>query len=294
MARFDADALVEETLAELSGHTLNQEQFTWLTDPINSSQLTIDVDDPTKVRHGLAEIGDELVWVASSESTGLVLAPFGRGAQGSTAQSHPVNTRVTYGPRFPRYRIRNKIDDLVRSVYPTIFAVATTTFPATSPAIVTYELPADVEDVLTVKQKTLGPSKDWRVLQNWRFDREANTTEFPNGRTIDIWDSVTPGRDIHVSYIKRPTPLVTEWSDTGLNDSAWPAVMYGVLHQLVASQETGISGLNSVKAAEAQRRRGHSPAELSREYFAIHQQLLQEERIRLLADNEVTNNFKVY
>lgn len=294
MTRFDADSLVEETLGELSGHTLSQEQFTWLSGPIDDSVTTIPVQDQTQIRRGIAEIGDELVLVNSSETGGSVLlAPFGRGYLGTEKQSWPADTRVSFGPRFPRYRIKQKINDLVRSVYPQLFAVGTTTFDASSPAFITYELPADVEDVLTVKQQTLGPSRDWIELTRWRFDRAADVSEFSNGRSIDIDEPLTPGRPIQVTYVKRPTPMESEWSDTGLNDSAWPAVMYGVLHQLVASVETGITGLNSVKAAEAQRRRGHSPTELSLQYYRVHVQLLREERDRLLMDHEVTANFEL-
>lgn len=294
MARYDADALTEEVLAKLNGETTVQEQFTWLSNPVSDTETTLPVEAPGQLSRGVAEVGTELVLVASTGDSTVTLAPFGRGWQGTLPQSWPVNTRITFGPRFPRYRILNTINDVIRTVYPMLFAVDTFTFTASSTVITTYELPADCEDVLTVKQQVLGGSKDWLPLHNWRFDRDANTDEFPNGRTIDIWDWIIPGREIQVTYVKRPQEMLNDWSETGLNETAWPAVMFGVLYHLIAPKEAGMTAINAVKAAEAQRRRGHSASDLSLQYFRLHQQLLTEERDRLLADHEFQPNMELF
>lgn len=284
MARYDMDALVEETLGHLSGHTLDMGQLTWLDSAISDSDLSVDVNDGDNVHRGIVEIGDELVYVASTSGSGMTIAPFGRGFQGTEAQAHAADTRVTYAPRFPRARIKQKINDIILGTWPQLFGVKDIEIDPEA-AVMTYELPDDAEQVFTVKQGVVGPDDKYeRTLRRWSFNHED--------KTLDITDMFTLVRPFHVTYQTKPTEIGSdgEFTDSGLKERAWPCIMYGVLHQLIATQEAGISGLHSVKAAESQTRRQISPAELSREYYAVHQQLLTDERMRLLAETEITNN----
>lgn len=291
---FSVTSLVEETLGNLGGHTMDPGAWTYLLAPMSDSTLSMQVKDPARIKRGIAEVGEELMLVEQTSDTGVTVAPFGRGWQATPKSSHQPNERVTFGPRFPRFRVRQTINQLIESAYPTLFAVGTHEFDADG-IRVTYELPDDVEQVLEVEQETYGPTGDWRSLNQWRFDRDASTSEYASGRALDIWGGLDVGRTVHVKYARRPTALASTavWTDSGLNESAWPAFKYGAMWQLVASQEAGMSGLDSVNAEEGSGRRV-SPIQLSERYYALHLQLMQQERERLLKDHPATMNFELH
>jgi hypothetical protein len=290
MARYDIDSLVEETLGSLSGYTLDQGQLTWLTDPVDASTLSVPVDGAqgSQVHRGIAEIGEEMVFVANSTASSLTLAPFGRGYQGTEPAAHAANTRVSFSPRYPRARIRETINDVILGTYPFLFAVGETSFSVNGPQV-SYDLPSDVEMILTVKQQASGPSLRERTFTRYGLNREGGT------RTLDLFDWYELSHEVKVSYLKKPIAIPSdgEFSDSGLQERAWPCIKYGVMHQLIAPQEAGMSGLQSVQAAESQRQREVKPTTLSRQYYAVYQQLLQDERMRLLEEHEITNNEEI-
>jgi hypothetical protein len=290
MANFTADGLVEHLLSDLSGYTLDQGQITWLTEPVDDAQTTLTVADPTKLRRGVAEVGEELVFVDTSDNNGVTLAPFGRGYQATEASAHPVHTRVAFSPRYPRAKVRQTINEVIQGVWPMLFALGEAIVTPAGGRI-TYELPADVEGdegVLNVRQEVAGISKFWRTLTRYRVNLDADTD---TGRSIDILEPLD-FNPVKITYTRRPQALAAdgEWADTGLAESAWPCVRYGAMHLMIAPGESGMAGLNSVRASAAQSSRAISPVALSRQYYAVYQQLLVEERLRLLNDVEITNN----
>ena len=283
------DPLIEECLSHLLGFTLDQQQITWLTQGIDASQLNLDVDDPEQVSRGVAEVGEELVFIKDKGAGTATLAPFGRGYQATAAATWPTGTRVTTAPRFPRARIRQAINNVIQSTYPKLFAVDEEEL---DPGVrVTYELPAEVQQVLTVRQQAIGPYGYWRPIHHYT-SRDASTTEYPTGKTIDIYDGLQPGQPVQVRYTKKPTVLAAGQAFTvsGLAGTAWPCVMYGAMHRLLTGAPAGLAGVDSVKASEAQTRRRVSLAETAREFYALHVQLLNDERDRLLAEHDATSN----
>jgi hypothetical protein len=286
------DPLIEETLSHLLGFTIDQGQLTWLTVDIDTDDLGFSVADPNAVSGGVVEVGEELVYAASSDIDGVILAPFGRGYGNTTPAAWPTLTRVSMAPRFPRARIREVINRVIESTYPRLFAVGETELTP-DPSRITYELPADVEQVLTVRQQTIGPGGYWRPIHSYT-SRDASTTEYATGKSLDIREGVHPSQPIHVRYTKKPTPLAAldPFTDSGLADTAWPCVMYGALHRLLAVIPSGLAGTESVQSSEAQTRRRVSLAEVAREYYALHVQLLQEERDRLFTEHDATSNFQ--
>ena len=286
------DPLIEETLSHLLGFTLDQQQMTWLTTAIDADDLNLSVADPARVSTGVIEVGEELIYIASADVSGVVAAPFGRGYMNTTAAGWAVNTRITTGPRFPRARIREAINDVINGVYPRLFAVDETELTP-DPSRITYELPADVQEVLTVRQQTIGPEGFWRPIHRYT-SRDASATEYATGKSLDIREGLHPGQPIQVRYTKKPTQLAAgeAFTVSGLADSAWPCVMYGALHRLLAVAPAGLAGTESVQSSEAQTRRRVSLAEVAREYYALHAQLLVEERDRLLTEHDATSNFQ--
>lgn len=286
------DALIEETLSHLLGLTLDQGQITWLTAGIDADDLTFGVADPAQLSTGVAEVGEELVYVSTSDVSGVTLAPFGRGYQRTTAATWPVNTRVTMSPRFPRARIREAINYTIKNTYPKLFAVGETELDPNG-VKVTYELPVDAERVLTVRQQAIGPYGYWVPIHGYRVT-DASATEYPNRKAIDIFSGLQAGQPVQIRYMKRPVNLdpLDPFTDSGLAETAWPCVMYGTMHRLLTAVPAGLSGVDGVQAAEAQARRRVSLAEAAREFYALHVQLLTDERDRLLEEVDMSSNWE--
>lgn len=59
--------------------------------------------------------------------------------------------------------------------------------------VYSYQLPADVGNVLTVHGSLVGPSRIWSAAKRWQFHPSANTTTFPTGKALDVLDELVPG-----------------------------------------------------------------------------------------------------
>ena len=138
-----------ETL--LHGYSMNTESTTWLTAPATTSDTSISVNDSSVVSRGFVQIGDELMYVNSTNNIDniLNLAPWGRGQRGSVAVAHDNLSKVIAAPVFPRYEIKKAINDTINSVYPQVFAIGQYQFNYIA-ARTTYDIPDEVQDILTV------------------------------------------------------------------------------------------------------------------------------------------------
>ena len=96
--------LVDDVLLKLSGYTLRQDRTTHLTADLTSSGLSLSLGSVQNIGKGSIEIEDELIWIDSYDrvSSTAVIAPYGRGYQGTTAAAHVTNAKVTIAPTFPR------------------------------------------------------------------------------------------------------------------------------------------------------------------------------------------------
>ncbi|WP_123788310.1 hypothetical protein [Phytoactinopolyspora halophila] len=282
IARYTTQELVEEILGHLSGHTIDQGQMSFLTRNMNINDLQMHVDDLSGFSRGIAEVGFELVYVTSVDSNKCVIAPHGRGYRASFPAAWPEGTEVSFAPRFPRSTVLNELNDVISSVFPTIWAVGTTEL-TTDGVRRTYELPAETADILEVEWKPVGPTGSWENIDRYSFDSTAPTRDYKNGKSITL-PHITPGRPVKVTYMARPSalPIEGEFTDTGLSETAWPAVKYGVLHRMAASLTLGMLENDSAQGQEYNRT-GQRPvaAEVSDYYRALHQQYLSEEQSRL-------------
>jgi len=185
------------------------------------------------------EIDEELLWVTNSDADTGVVTVAVRGLYGTTASTHASGAIVRNAPRFPRASISRAVNDTIRSSYPDLFAVTATTITAER-ATMTYGLPTDVEEVLDVTWQDSGPSATWFPVRRYEVDLHANTTAFTTGKTINIFDTVPPGRTIQIAYTKVPATLVTLASDlstTGLQESAKECLVYGACARMVGYLE---------------------------------------------------------
>lgn len=246
--------LVAEVESFLYGYFTDRDKVTSLTNPINTTDLTLVVDDATQVDAGFIEIDNELVAVKAVNQTAntITVHPWGRGQRGTTAATHAAGARVAVNPRFPRYWIRTEINTSIQNLFPDLFAVATDRTNTLSPVVTTYPLPAAAETVLKVAWQTTGPSGAWMPVKRYRFDYTADTTTYPTGRTIDIGDATTPGRVLQVVYAKQFGTLAADadaLTSVGLKDDWRDIIKLDVCARMLLSVDGSRMNPSTVEVA---------------------------------------------
>lgn len=283
------DQLAQRVLGNLQGFSLDQDQITYLGQDITSSDLSFSVGDPREVSRGMIEIGDEILWVqlVDSSSGSVTIIPQGRGYLGSTAASHTANTTIKNNPKWPKVTIKAHINDTIRSTFPDLFQLKSTTFTFTA-AKYAYELPAEVEEVYDVSWDVIGPSQRWPRLNRWRFMPNANVTDFTTGKALELLDAVVPGRTVQVTYIKAPQPLSSGSDEfatvSGLSASAEDVVVYGACYRM--SGYLDIPRLQTSNIEETSRAQIVPPGaatNAAKYFYALYRERLDQERQMLLS-----------
>jgi len=256
-----------ETL--LHGYSMNTESTTWLTAAVtNGTATSISVNDSSVVSRGFVQIGDELMYVNSTNNIDNVLnlAPWGRGQRGSVAAAHDNLSKVITAPVFPRYEIKKAINDTLNSVYPQVFGIGQYQFNYIA-ARTTYDIPDEVENILSVTHSVIGPSKEWLPVRAWQIDRTANPTAFGDGtnfgHSLSVYSPIVPGRAVNVAYAKRPTlfdinsTASQEMSTvTGLPSYAEDVLIYGAAFRMVSFLDPARLGPLSAEADVLDNQRG--------------------------------------
>jgi len=278
-----------ETL--LHGYTMNTESTTWLTAAASTSDTSISVNDSSVVSRGFVQVGDELMYVNSTNNIDnvLTLAPWGRGQRGSVAVAHDNLSKVIAAPVFPRYEIKKAINDTINSVYPQIFAIGQYQFNYIA-ARTTYDIPDEVQNILTVTHSVIGPSKEWLPVRAWQIDRTANPTAFGDGtnfgHSLSVYSPIVPGRPVNVAFAKRPSlfdisqpPSVTQEMSTvtGLPSYSEDVLVYGAAFRMVSFLDPARLGPLSAEADVLDNQRGASSgANAARFLFNVYNTRLNE------------------
>jgi hypothetical protein len=278
--------LADRVDALLHSYTENTEPSTWLTTSATSTSTSLTVYDATVVGRGYVQIDDEIVFVNSTDNVAntLTLAPWGRAQRGTTAAVHNTNAKVTVAPLFPRQEIKNAINNTIDSMYPSVFAVSSYDFDYVASRY-SYQIPAAVQNILSVTYSIVGPSKEWFPARAWQLDRTADDDAFSTGKSLSIYSEIVPGQTVHITYSKRPTLLVNDSDDyetvTGLPSYSEDVVIYGAAFRMVSFLDPSRLGPQSAAAdmLDGVRPTG-SGQNASRYLYNIYQQRL----------NEVANN----
>jgi hypothetical protein len=294
MASFNE--LADDVLSMLRGYVRSQEQVTSLTSGINDTATTLSVSDGKRVAQGRAEIDDEIIYIESVNLNSVVLQPWGRGVDGSQAQSHASGVKVTYNPLFPRYYVKRAINDTIMQIGARIGAIATHTLTFNA-ARAAYSLPAETEGILQVSWSEPGAARRWLPARKFRFDKAANLSDFPTGKSIDLYDPIVPGRTVQVRYTKNPSLLVAAsddlTSDAGLPVSCRDVVVMGTCARLVSGIDVAILDPSSVQAGFFdERRQPGSASSVARTLYALYQTRLAEEEARFRAENPTAVHFE--
>lgn len=278
--------LIDETSLSLTGYTNRQDQATFLTSPMAATDLTFVVADGTVLTRGLVEIDEELIWVDSFDRTTntATIPAYGRGFRDTTAAVHTAGTRVTITPSFPRSVIRRNLQQAIDAVYPDLFGVYYTLFTFQA-AVTTYVLPDECVDVLAASWQTIGPSKEWLPIRHYRVDRTANPIVWNSGKTISIREGIIPGRQIMVTYTKKPTVLLYDTDDfsmTGLEDTCREVIVLGAAYRTAMYLDFGrVPAMSAEAGSMGQNNPIGSAVNIGRSIQNLYQQRLQIEIRRL-------------
>jgi len=253
--------MVDETLINLAGYTLQQDRATYLktavttTTSSSASPLIISLGSTENVGKGIIEIDEELMWVDSFDRIGntATIAPYGRGYLGTTADTHTLDTRVAISPTFPRFSVKRAINDTIDALSSTIYAVKTTTFTF-NPAVNTYAFNSlGIKNILGVSWQSIGPTKEWIPVRHYDFDPVASTTAFGTGaQTITLNDSIVAGRTVKVMYAGNAEPFTSDSQDyvtqTGMPDSTKDVVILGASYRLLSFLDPARASMVSPQA----------------------------------------------
>ena len=294
-------SLVSQVRQQLLGYSLDQESISELTADMSPSDttFTVDVATVTALSRGLVEIDDELMLVKSfdrnSGTVSILGATNGRGVDGSTAASHSAHALVTASPAYPRVRVKEAINATIRDLYPDLVCFASTDITNVS-VVYEYQMPAEAREVWGVKLQTVGPTQVWMQGRQWRFDSQADPTAFPSGKSIQIFDSVTPGRAMRVIYTTEPNPLVNDSDDfaavSGYPDRVSDVVMWGACARLMPAYDAARLQQQAVESTE---RATLVPATAALKTASYYQQQflsrLERERRRQFEENPTTQTY---
>jgi hypothetical protein len=280
--------LTDEVISQLHGY-VDQPAMGTLVGPITatSTELAIDFgDQPGAARpNGVIEIGTELLVVSRFDPNNGVasVSPWGRGHQGTVATSHDAGARVTVRPRYPRKRVREAINETLRSVSPTLFGVRDLPVIDTGLFVgLGYPLPADTLRVLRVDvTEQIDEAFATRcVVRDWTVRAVAGQKLLEVDRGLVL-------QNLQVTVATVPSPLVDEDDDfatvTGLPESCVDVITLGVLARLILGVEAARQQVISAEAmARADKVPVQSATALSRYYMGLHKDRLAAEQSRLL------------
>ena len=284
--------MIDEVLINLAGYTFQQDRATHLTSAVttttstSASPLILSLGSTDSVGKGIVEIDEELLWVDSFDRVAntATVSPYGRGYLGTTAATHVVDSKVSISPTFPRHAVKRAINDTIRSLGSSIFAVKSTTFTY-SPAQNTYAfLNLNIKNIVSLTWQDVGPSNEWVPIRRWDFDSVADSTTFGSGaQTVTLGGGAPmPGRTVKVIYATDPAAFTTNAQDyvtqTGLPESTRDVVILGAAYRLLSFLDPARASQTSPQADEIDSKRPYGASQsATKQLYALYTQRLNEE-----------------
>lgn len=283
--------MIDEVVVNLAGYTFQQDRATYLTAAVttttssSASPLILSLGSTDNVGKGIVEIDEELLYVDSYDriANTATVAPFGRGYLGTTAATHTADSKVTISPTFPRAMIKRAINDTIRSLGASIFAVKSTTFTFNA-AQTTYAFNnLNIKNILKMSWQDVGPTQEWVPIRKWDFDSIADSTTFGSGaQSVTIGSFPIPGRTVQVIYATDPVEFTSNSQDyttqTGLPESTRDVVILGAAYRLLSFLDPARAAQTSPQADETDSKRPFGASQTAtKQLYALFSQRLQEE-----------------
>ena len=292
--------LISETQAHLRSFVRDQEIATHLTADMDDEQVTAVVNDATLVSRGRIEIGNELIWVDKSDKDAntLEIPPYGRGMDGTAAESHTSGTRVIVAPLYPRRFLKDTINQTIKQIGSSLYGVEQLEAVTYRDGEFKYELPAHARDVLSVKVTDPDWVDDVTFLRNWVFDKNAPASVSTTGKALYLYDDwIGGGINLTVTISRDPAPLVNDeddFTDTFLPESASDLPVLGAAARLLSTSDSYDLQTRSIEANTINANsRNTTPAQDQSKYLqALFMQRMDEERLRLLNSNNNRSRYQ--
>jgi hypothetical protein len=285
--------MIDEVLINLSGYTFQQDRTTYLSSAVttttssSASPLILSLGSTDSLGKGIVEIDEELLWVDSYDRVAntATVAPYGRGYLGTTAATHTADSKVTIAPTFPRFVVKRAINDTIRAIGASIFAVKQTTFTYNA-AVTTYELDnLNIQNIITMHWQEVGPSKEWIRVKRFDFDAFPDVATWGAGaQTVTIGDYITPGRTVKVTYATAPAAFSANTdvftTVTGLPESCKDVVVLGSIYRLLSFLDPARAAQVSPQADETDSKRPYGASQTAtKQIYALFTQRLAEETL---------------
>ena len=288
--------MTNEVLINLAGYTFQQDRSTYLTTAVTTTTSTVaaptilSLGSTDSVGKGILEIDEELVWVDSFDRVAntATISPYGRGYLGTTAATHSAETKVAISPTFPKYVVKRAINDTIRSIGSSIYAVQNYNFTFNA-AVSTYALAnKSIKNILTIAWQSIGPSKEWVPIRRYDFDASAYPEAFgyvtgtDTVQTITLGEAPIAGRTVKVMYATTPN-VFTNNSDvytttTGLPESTKDVVILGAAYRLLSYLDPARAAQVSPQADETDSKRPFGASQsATKQMYALYTQRLKEE-----------------
>lgn len=295
------DGVIARIRQQAMGYTKDQAAYSELAADMSATDITFTVSTDTvqSISRGLVQIDDELILAkkfdAGSGTVAVMGGLNGRGAEGTTATTHASGSLIVSDPKFPNARIKEAVNDVLQALYPDLCVFKTTEITNIS-VVYEYGMPADALDVWAVSNQLIGPSQVWSQGLDYRFNPTADTSAFPTGKSIQLFDSVTPGQTMLIKYVKSPSPLVSGSDDfatvTGLPERCVDMVVWGACARLFPGYDAARLQMSSVESSErAALVPPSSAAKVAQYFLAMYQQRLDEERLRMFSEHPQTISY---
>jgi len=288
--------MTNEVLINLAGYTFQQDRSTYLRTAVTTTTSTIaapttlSLGSTDSVGKGILEIDEELVWVDSFDrvSNTATISPYGRGYLGTTAATHAAEAKVAISPTFTKYVVKRAINDTIRSIGSSIYAVENYNFTFNA-AVSTYALAnKDIKNILNISWQSIGPSKEWVPIRRYDFDASAYPEAFgyvtgtDTVQTITLGEAPIAGRTVKVMYATKPHALSSNsdvyTTTTGLPESTKDVVILGAAYRLLSFLDPARAAQVSPQADETDSKRPFGASQTAtKQLYALYNQRLKEE-----------------
>ena len=291
--------MVDEVLINLAGYTFQQDRATHLISNVADVASTIaapvnlSLASVGDIGKGIVEINEELMWIDGYDrvASQATVSPFGRGYLGTTRAAHTAGTKVSISPTFPRFVVKRAINDTIRAIGSSIFAVKSTEFTFNA-AISAYAFAnLNISNILSISWQSIGPSKEWIPVRRWSWDSSANPESFDyvTGtdvvQTVTIGDPITPGRTVRVVYATDPVAFTANTENyatqSGLPESTRDLVILGASYRMLTYLDPARAAQTSPQADETDGKRPYGASQTAtKQLYALYTQRLNEETAR--------------
>jgi len=285
--------LIEGVLEKLDGFNNDYSLYGQLLESIDETDTIIKITNlPVDINFGtgVAEIGNELIYVQSVTRTGptsVTLSNVIRGYRGTTKQEHLSDTLVRNNPKISRAAITKEINNTIASLYPRIKAVKTS-YIKTEAYNTQYQLPDNTLTVLEVSvlENVFIKTNNWIKSNRWHFDFTAGQNnaedvvdleDIETQKALRVFDALYD-RTIQVVYAVEPEQLLTEadtLEDTGLPSWTREMIEVGAAYRLVSFIDMKDYANNTAEQRYISKGQQQQPAnQLARYFLALFEQLV--------------------